>query len=107
MSSLVLQCWAEQEGELVFECERVPLPVRHRLYVQCLTRKRARVRWSGEAEEEERGEEGSANKVKVGIHLHTMLRVGCWVTQGLREEDKKEEENIKQGGRECRRAVSR
>ena len=60
--SLVLQSWAEQEGELVLECERVPLPVRHRLYVQSLTRKRARVRWSGEAEEEGRGEEDSETR---------------------------------------------
>ena len=78
--------------------QNVPFPVRHRLHVESDEETREGEVGEG-AEEEGRGEEGSEKKVKVGIHLHTMLRVGCWVIQGLREEDKKkEEENIKQGG---------
>ena len=73
-----------------------------------VTRKRARVRGEGRAEEEGRGEEGSEmNKVKVGIHLHIMLREGCWVIQGLREEDKKRTGKHQTGWLECREGSAR
>ena len=83
--------------------QNVPFPVRHRLYVQSDEETREG-EVGGRAEEEGRVKRVQ-KKGEGGIHLHTMLRVGCWVIQGLREEDKKRRGKHQTGWLECREGL--